>query len=913
MLTKNAAVAYRTSMQHRNEEITVNVGTGAFSRGHRIQKMYYHGDTHQTNFIQVRDKIREIIPAMFDGLAANLFKENKVADAGVVVRPKDTMEKRDSDGEIIVTKGTNDPVLIPNPTFRAELEDYKRESTRIESEKQKLKGQLAGIWLFLIEILSPSSIDRLSAQETYMEIQKDKDPEKLWNLIVLTHLDKADVDTIARLITAILNFFTLTQAPGEDLLEYLRRFKESYERLVAAEPEKFFENLPQMHVRLFLGNLEPRFAEYKLDVLNGIQLRGESWPTTVTQIATDARQFLVRRAKVGGKPTGLSQTGSLLTTVDNNPRTPTARTAPRSGGCHHCGGAHYLQTCPTHDPSTHSHYGVTLRPRTATSEDAGRGGGDAGGSRGGRGGRRGRGRGGRTAGAGRTHEAAHIASDDHEEHVFSYTPRFTDLDEEDTLGHEDSLFMMYDAHMPKSAAPATQPGEEVVRVASKKKFPIDKKMRAAASQSKKKRPIVKKQTPIDREENEKEREEERSAPMEEESSRDEDPRDHVCHIVVDGIRFTASQLVGHTPESVRQAIRERGGTDMLEHGHTVSELREMARSRPLSQDARALMARGLAEQARARQLEDEWQAEHSGLPQANDEYQPRFGPPIGEHWVHVTHAENRNNLEHRYPERMVPPEIRPLVDARMGRAWPDATRVMPHYGRTRYPREMHDMSRSIRGEFVGERRRTQPADTRERARQATQEHLLDMVRRPVSPDSTEPNRRVSDAEDAAIRNHLEGLRLEPRETCDLDCRGTLNLEERLGDDPVLLLAVTKFLVRYDNEVVTQRASGVHNPSWRACIHGHLDGNRRIPRTMEEFWDMISAESNANNAPAPEYLPEVIPIVWRGPRICREFRVTALDEEEHQAEGPEGPLPEHPGDSTDHTEGLDSGEQGVRHA
>ena len=125
MLNKNAALSHRANGQHRHEEVTVNVGTGAFSRGHKIQKLYYLGDTHQTNFIQVRDKIREVVPAMFDGLAANLFRDNKLAEHGTVSRPKDTMPKLDEDGEPVYQKGTSDVVLVPNPTFRAELEDYK--------------------------------------------------------------------------------------------------------------------------------------------------------------------------------------------------------------------------------------------------------------------------------------------------------------------------------------------------------------------------------------------------------------------------------------------------------------------------------------------------------------------------------------------------------------------------------------------------------------------------------------------------------------------------------------------------------------------------------------------------------------------------------------------------------------------
>ena len=844
MLNKNAAVAHRANGQHRHEEVTVNVGTGAFSRGHKIQKLYYLGDTHQTNFIQVRDKIREVVPAMFDGLAANLFRDNKLAEHGTVIRPKDTMPKLDDDGQPVYQKGTSDVILVPNPTFRAELEDYKRESSRVDIEKQKLKGQLAGIWLFLTEILSSSSVDRLSAQETYLDIQKEQDPVKLWNLIVLTHLDKADVDTIARLITANLNFFTLAQEPGEELLDYHRRFKESYERLLAAEPEKFFENLPQMFVRLFLGNLEPRFAEYKLDVLNGIQLRDESWPATVTQIATDARQFLVRRAKVSGKVTGLSQTGTLLHTTEESTMVAYNKSAPKTGGCHHCGGAHYLSACPTHDPETHSHYGINLRPRKDPKEPVGP---EPAITRGGRGGRRGRGRGGRGPVGGRKGEAAHIASDK-DEHVFSYTPRF-DLPEEldfgeDSLGHEDSIFMIRDSEdMTQPAVPATASGEdEIIRLIGLPRTIPDPE----GAPSKKKRPIQRG---------------EHTCGIAQHSQ-------HTCSITVNGVTISALGPAVHPPDLIQQAI-ERG--DMLERGHTVAELREMARSRPLSPDSLALQARGLMNQEHERQLAAEWEQDRKDrLRGPSEPYEPRRGPPMttSDHTTNVAYAERRNSTRHRFPEHLVHPEIRLLVDARMDRAWPDATRPKE---RQAYPREMHEMSKSIRGDFHGERRHTVDTDRNERARNATIEHLRPNTR-PLTPNSTDPLRIVSDLEDAAIREHLDGIRVTPGEPCGIDNHGVMTLEERFADDPVLLLSVIKLLVRYDNGVASQRMQGIHNPSWRACIHGHLVGNRAIPETMEEFYGMVAAEYNADNAPAPEYIPEIIPIVWRGPRISRERRV-----------------------------------------
>ena len=41
-----------------------------------------------------------------------------------------------------------------------------------------------------------------------MDIRKNRTQSELWNLIVLTHLDKTNVDAIDRIITAILDFFT---------------------------------------------------------------------------------------------------------------------------------------------------------------------------------------------------------------------------------------------------------------------------------------------------------------------------------------------------------------------------------------------------------------------------------------------------------------------------------------------------------------------------------------------------------------------------------------------------------------------------------------------------------------------------------------------------------------------------------
>ena len=434
---RKTANARRGGSSTRQEDVIVNLGSGPYSRGHKLPKLYYNADTHETNFILFRTKLREVVPAMFDGLAAHLFKDNKVADGEELVKPKERLIKTDDQGTPVKKESTGEYEMVANQVFKAELEDYKRRSVRVDAEAQKLKGQLANIWIFLIDLLTPSSIDRLSDQDSYLDIELEQDPVKLWNLIVLTHLDKADVDTVARLVTANNNLFSMVQEPGEEIIGYLRRFKESHERLLAAEPEKFFEYLPLISVRLFFANLEPRYAEYQLDVLNGIKLRGEKWPETITQVAKEARQFLVRKSKVSEKNTGLSQTGTILKATGGE---KTVKAAPK-GGCHHCGEAHFLSECPTHDPKAHGTYGVKLRLNSKDGE------GNTTSTK--------RGRGGRTKGTEKKNESAHLAEDAEEEELYlSYVSHFDDKDAvgastetydlEDNMGHEDSLFMIED-------------------------------------------------------------------------------------------------------------------------------------------------------------------------------------------------------------------------------------------------------------------------------------------------------------------------------------------------------------------------------------------------------------------------------------------------------------------------------------
>ena len=84
---------------------------------------------------------------------------------------------------------------------------------------------------------------------------------------------------------------------------------------------------------------------------------------------------------------------------------------------------------------------------------------------------------------------------------------------------------------------------------------------------------------------------------------EEDAQGHARSIMVYGVIYLANDVIAQPPETVRQAIRARGGADMLEHGHTL--------------DAETLLPRAQEEEEEesARQHEAEWAAERAGLSQ----------------------------------------------------------------------------------------------------------------------------------------------------------------------------------------------------------------------------------------------------------------------------------------------------------
>ena len=91
---------------------------------------------------------------------------------------------------------------------------------------------------------------------------------------------------------------------------------------------------------------------------------------------------------------------------------------------------------------------------------------------------------------------------------------------------------------------------------------------------------------------------------------EEDAQGHARSIMVYGVIYLANDVIAQPPETVRQAIRARGGADMLEHGHT--NMLEHGHTLTATLLPRA---QEKEEEESARQHEAEWAAEREGLSQ----------------------------------------------------------------------------------------------------------------------------------------------------------------------------------------------------------------------------------------------------------------------------------------------------------
>ena len=67
MQQKPTTVAKKGSNYTRPDEVVVKLGSGPYTRGHKLPKWNYNADTHETSFIRFSTKLREVNPACSTG------------------------------------------------------------------------------------------------------------------------------------------------------------------------------------------------------------------------------------------------------------------------------------------------------------------------------------------------------------------------------------------------------------------------------------------------------------------------------------------------------------------------------------------------------------------------------------------------------------------------------------------------------------------------------------------------------------------------------------------------------------------------------------------------------------------------------------------------------------------------------
>jgi hypothetical protein len=135
----------------------------------------------------------------------------------------------------------------------------------MEEDRLKLYG-------LIMQHMSLESKDKVAQDEEYKDWHQDKDPEKLWQVIIRTHkVDTvSNVDTVKDL-AARKAYHNIKQGSFETLAQYSVRFRDTYKAYKATATEECPVDVAEQDQAFdfFHGLDQGRYAQFKTSMWNG--------------------------------------------------------------------------------------------------------------------------------------------------------------------------------------------------------------------------------------------------------------------------------------------------------------------------------------------------------------------------------------------------------------------------------------------------------------------------------------------------------------------------------------------------------------------------------------------------------------------------------------------------------------------
>jgi len=255
---------------------------------------------------------------------------------------------------------TNDPFNVEKGKLR---EMHKRRDKEIDD----MRIDRTSMYAYLISKLSKESQDEIQGHADWADIEKTRDPLKLWKVIKACHqiLTTSKVAAVIKK-TACEEYTTCKQGPFEHIMNYKRRFDAKLYALVASGNATASDVDVAMDFMYGLDNSP--YAKFKAEVVNDMQKgSSDSLDNLNKMYVVASRRVVVKAEKDGG--------GATFDTVDqtsqkgSNPKGSQANETKIEGGavqgeavktkeekaaaklarmkCFNCGGkGHPTRNCP---------------------------------------------------------------------------------------------------------------------------------------------------------------------------------------------------------------------------------------------------------------------------------------------------------------------------------------------------------------------------------------------------------------------------------------------------------------------------------------------------------------------------------------------------------------------------------------
>jgi len=188
-----------------------------------------------------------------------------------------------------------------------------REAHKYRDNKiNDMRVDRTSMYAYLISKLSKESQDEIQGHTDWSDIEKTRDPLKLWKVIKSCHqfLTTSKVAAVIKK-TAHEEYAACKQGPFEHIMDYKRRFDTKLDALIASENAAASDADVAMDFMYGLDN--GRYAEFKAEVVNDMQKGSSvSLDDLNKMYVVASRRVVVKASKDGG--------GATFATVDQTPK-----------------------------------------------------------------------------------------------------------------------------------------------------------------------------------------------------------------------------------------------------------------------------------------------------------------------------------------------------------------------------------------------------------------------------------------------------------------------------------------------------------------------------------------------------------------------------------------------------------------